>query len=63
MFLLTDVEDMRQDLKAKQEKCDKAYELLTKKKEFLAQQLKEQEDSLRELVQQRKDAEATKSPA
>lgn len=51
---------MRNDLKAKQEKCDKAIELLNKKKEFLVKSLKDQEDGLRELVQQRKEAEAAK---
>ncbi|KAH8325686.1 hypothetical protein KR067_004372, partial [Drosophila pandora] len=57
MFLLTDVQNMRDDLKAKQEKCDKAIELLEKKKEFLQKSLKDQEDGLRELVQQRKEAD------
>ncbi|XP_043661853.1 prefoldin subunit 1 [Drosophila teissieri] len=59
MFLLTDVQNMREDLKAKQEKCDKAIELLEKKKEFLQKSLKDQEDGLRELVQQRKEADQT----
>ncbi|XP_014088237.1 prefoldin subunit 1 [Bactrocera oleae] len=59
MFVLTDVENMRGDLKAKQEKCDKAIELLNKKKEFLVKSLKDQEDGLRELVQQRKEADAS----
>lgn len=58
MFLLTDVDNMREDLKIKQEKCDKAIELLEKKKEFLQKSLKDQEDGLRELVQQRKEADA-----
>ncbi|XP_017033061.1 prefoldin subunit 1 [Drosophila kikkawai] len=57
MFLLTDVQNMRDDLKAKQDKCDKAIELLEKKKEFLQKSLKDQEDGLRELVQQRKEAD------
>ncbi|TMW41700.1 hypothetical protein DOY81_013219 [Sarcophaga bullata] len=60
MFVLTSVQDMRNDLKAKQEKCDKAIDLLSKKKEFLVKSLKDQEDGLRELVQQRKEAEAAK---
>ncbi|XP_037961006.1 prefoldin subunit 1 [Teleopsis dalmanni] len=60
MFVLTDVQNMRNDLKQKQEKCDKAIILLNKKKEFLAKSLKDQEDGLRELVQQRKDADSTK---
>ncbi|XP_033151117.1 prefoldin subunit 1 [Drosophila mauritiana] len=59
MFLLTDVQNMREDLKAKQDKCDKAIELLEKKKEFLEKSLKSQEDGLRELVQQRKEADQT----
>ncbi|EDX03911.1 prefoldin subunit 1 [Drosophila simulans] len=59
MFLLTDVQNMREDLKAKQDKCDKAIELLEKKKEFLQKSLKSQEDGLRELVQQRKEADQT----
>ncbi|BFF93434.1 prefoldin subunit 1 [Drosophila madeirensis] len=57
MFLLTDVQNMREDLKSKQEKCEKAIELLEKKKEFLQKSLKDQEDGLRELVQQRKEAD------
>ncbi|KAH8404983.1 hypothetical protein KR215_002335, partial [Drosophila sulfurigaster] len=59
MFLLTDVQNMRDELKTKQDKCDKAIELLEKKKEFLQKSLKDQEDGLRELVQQRKEADAT----
>ncbi|TDG44864.1 hypothetical protein AWZ03_008672 [Drosophila navojoa] len=57
MFLLTDLDSMRNELKAKQDKCDKAIELLEKKKEFLQKSLKDQEDGLRELVQQRKEAD------
>ncbi|XP_030555562.1 prefoldin subunit 1 [Drosophila novamexicana] len=58
MFLLTDLDNMRSELKSKQDKCDKAIELLEKKKEFLQKSLKDQEDGLRELVQQRKEADA-----
>ncbi|XP_023166328.2 prefoldin subunit 1 [Drosophila hydei] len=58
MFLLTDLDSMRGELKTKQDKCDKAIELLEKKKEFLQKSLKDQEDGLRELVQQRKEADA-----
>ncbi|XP_036677347.1 prefoldin subunit 1-like isoform X1 [Drosophila suzukii] len=57
MFLLTNVQYMREDLKAKQEKCDKAIELLEKKKTFLQKSLKDEEDGLRELVKQRKGAD------
>jgi len=57
MFLLTNVQYKREDLKAKQEKCDKAIELPEKKKAFLQKSLKDEEDGLRELVQQRKGAD------
>ncbi|KAH8298183.1 hypothetical protein KR018_010559 [Drosophila ironensis] len=61
MFLLTDVKNMRDDLRGKQDKCDKTIEVLEQKKQFLAKSLKEQEDGLRELVQQRKGVDtATK---
>nr|XP_036677334.1 prefoldin subunit 1-like isoform X1 [Drosophila suzukii] len=50
MFLLTNVQYMREDLKAKQEKCDKAIELLEKKKTFLQKSLKDKEDGLADLV-------------
>lgn len=60
MFVLTDVQNMRSDLQAKQDKCDKAIDLLNKKKEFLVKSLKDQEDGLRELVQQRKEADVSK---
>uniref|UniRef100_A0A1A9X287 Prefoldin subunit 1 n=1 Tax=Glossina brevipalpis TaxID=37001 RepID=A0A1A9X287_9MUSC len=60
MFVLTSVQDMRSELKARQDKCDKALELLNQKKEFLLKSLKEQEDVLRELVQQRKEADISK---
>lgn len=61
MFVLTDVQNMRADLKAKQEKCEKTLELLVKRKEFLAKSLKEQEDNLRELVKHKKDS-GSKTP-
>ncbi|XP_055923749.1 prefoldin subunit 1 [Eupeodes corollae] len=54
MFVLTNVQNMREDLKSKQEKCQKTLDLLEKKKEFLAKSLKDQEDNLRELVKQKK---------
>ncbi|EDW76314.1 prefoldin subunit 1 [Drosophila tropicalis] len=59
MFLLTDVQNMRDELKVKKEKCDNAIELLEKKKEFLQKSLKDQEDGLRELVQQRKATDSS----
>lgn len=60
MFVLTNVKDMRADLKSGQDKCDRTLELLNQKKEFLIKSLKEQEASLRELVKQRKDANLNK---
>lgn len=56
MFVLTNVENMRADLKSKQEKCENTLDLLRKKKEFLVKSLKDQEDNLRELVQQKKES-------
>lgn len=60
MFVLSNVQDMRAELKSRQEKCDRTLEYLNQKKEFLLNNLKEQEASLRELVQQRKDANSSK---
>lgn len=60
MFVLSNVKDMRNDLRCRQEKCDRTLDLLNQKKEFLLKNLKEQEASLRELVKQRKDANLAK---
>ncbi|CAD7085923.1 unnamed protein product [Hermetia illucens] len=59
MFVLSTVPTTREELKAKQAKCDSLVEQLNEKKSYLSKSLKEQEDHLRELVQQKKDADAS----
>lgn len=56
MFVLSSLPDIHDELISKQGKCDDILKSLDDKKEFLLKCSKEQEDSLRELVQQRKDA-------
>lgn len=57
MFVLSTVPEICDELKGKQEKCENLVGQLDEKKIFLIKCLKEQEDNLRELVQQRKDAD------
>lgn len=57
--MLSTVPTTREELKAKQAKCDSLVEQLNEKKSYLSKSLKEQEDHLRELVQQKKDADAS----
>lgn len=56
MFVLSALPNVHTDLVSKQGKCDEMLKSLDDKKEFLLKCSKEQEDSLRELVQQRKEA-------
>lgn len=56
MFVLSTLPDIHTELVIKQGKCDEMMKSLDDKKEFLMKCSKEQEDSLRELVQQRKEA-------
>lgn len=56
MFVLSTLPDVHKELVSKQAKCDELLKSLDDKKEFLLKCSKEQEDSLRELVQQRKEA-------
>lgn len=56
MFVLSTLPDVHSELDRKQKKCDEITKQLEEKKEFLLKCSKEQEDSLRELVQQRKTA-------
>lgn len=58
MFVLSTLPDVHNELVSKQSKCDEIMKSLDDKKEFLLKCSKEQEDSLRELVQQRKEATA-----
>lgn len=57
MFVLSTLPQMCEKLKSEQKKCDNLITQFNEKKEFLMKNLKEQEDSLRELVQQKKGAE------
>lgn len=58
MFVLSTLPDVHNELVTKQSKCDEIMKSLDDKKEFLLKCSKEQEASLRELVQQRKEASA-----
>lgn len=56
MFALASLPEIHDELVKKQSKCDEMSKQLDEKKEFLLKCSKEQEDNLRELVQQRKEA-------
>lgn len=56
MFVLATLPDIHSELVRKQSKCDEIVRQLDEKKEFMLKTSKEQEDNLRELVQQRKSA-------
>lgn len=56
MFALASLPEIHDELVKKQSKCDEMSKQLEEKKEFLLKCSKEQEDNLRELVQQRKEA-------
>lgn len=56
--MLSTLPDVHTELVSKQAKCEELLKSLVDKKEFLLKCSKEQEDSLRELVQQRKEATA-----
>lgn len=58
MFVLSTVPEICDELKTKEEKCENLVGQLDEKKIFLIKCLKEQEDNLRELVQQRKEADS-----
>ena len=53
MFALSNVSEIRDELKSNQEKCDDVMKQLGEKKLYLVKSLKEQEDQLRELVKQK----------
>lgn len=58
MFVLTNIPELGEDLKGKKEKFGTMITQCDQNKEFLLKKVKEQEDNLRELVQQRKDADS-----
>lgn len=55
MFVLSTLPDLRSELKGKTEKVVEMIGQCDKNKEFLLTNLKEQEESLRDLVQQKKN--------
>lgn len=56
MFALSTVTEMSEELKARQKKVDQLVSQCDNNKDYLVKNLKEQENSLRELVQQKRDA-------
>ena len=56
MFVLSTMPEIHNELVGKQEKCDTMVQQIEEKKEYLLKCSKEQEDNLREMVQQRKEA-------
>lgn len=59
MFVLSTLPSIHDELTTKQGKCDEMVTQLDEKKEFLIKCSKEQEDNLRDLVQQRREAGAS----
>lgn len=55
MFALSTVPEIRQELHAKEAKCESLINQMTEKKGFLVKSLVEQENNLRDLVQSRKE--------
>lgn len=60
MFVLSDVPSLTDEMKTKQSNFEEMIGQCEKNKEFLLKNLKEQEDSLRELVQQKRSESTTK---
>lgn len=59
MFVLSDVPSLTEEMKTKQSNFEELIGQCEKNKEFLLKNLKEQEDSLRELVQQKRSESTT----
>lgn len=59
MFVLSSLPSIHDELVQKQGKCDEMVTQLDEKKAFLIKCSKEQEDNLRDLVQQRRDTGTT----
>ncbi|KXJ70369.1 hypothetical protein RP20_CCG023906 [Aedes albopictus] len=60
MFVLSDVPSLTDEMKIKQNNFEEMIGQCEKNKEFLLKNLKEQEDSLRELVQQKRTESTAK---
>lgn len=60
MFVLSDVPSLTEEMKSKQSSFEEMISQCDKNKDFLLKNLKEQEDSLRELVQQKRTESTAK---
>lgn len=58
MFVLATLPEIHTELVTKQAKCDEMQKTLEEKREFMVKCSREQEESLRELVQQRRETTA-----
>lgn len=56
MFILTPMDEVKENLKKRQNTADEKIKTLENSKSYLERSLKEAENNLREMVQQRKDA-------
>lgn len=56
MFILTPMVEVKENLKKRQNTADEKIKTLENNKSYLEKSLKEAENNLREMVQQRKDA-------
>lgn len=56
MFLLTPLDEIKEMLRVKQAAADEKIKTLENNKKYLERSLKDAENNLREMVQQRKDA-------
>ncbi|XP_041987899.1 prefoldin subunit 1 [Aricia agestis] len=61
MFLLTDLEDIKKNLKENLSLLSSRTAELEENKQYLEKNLKESEDNIREMVQQKKEQSETKS--
>ncbi|CAH0402011.1 unnamed protein product [Chilo suppressalis] len=60
MFLLTDLEEVKSNLKTRESQLTAKTADLEKNKEYLEKNLKESQDNIREMVQQRKEQSDSK---
>lgn len=58
MFVSSTIPEIKESLKNKDAKCENLMSQLDEQKQFLVKRLQEQEDNLRDLVQQRKEADS-----
>lgn len=56
MFILTPMDEVKENLKKRQNTAEEKIKTLENNKSYLERSLKEAENNLREMVQQRKDA-------